>query len=974
MSASAAPSARPFILPLDTPEDGLEVVGGKGRSLARLARAGFDVPGGFQIATAAYRRFVADHALQARILALARPALKQGAVSFEQAAADIQSLFGAHAVADDIAGAIAAAYGSLPNTPAVAVRSSATAEDLPDLSFAGQQETFLNVAGADAVVAAARKCWASLWTPQAISYRHRNGVDHGAVSMAVVVQAMVPAEVSGILFTANPATGERSEMVVNASFGLGEAVVGGQVTPDTYVLDRRTLAAKRTDIGAKERQIVADGEQGTRLAEVPAKERERAALTAAMLRQLAETALEVEALHGTPQDIEWAFCGGKLRLLQSRPITNLPVQPIAVEWVPKPPARYLSRRQIVENMPDPICPLFEEVYLTEGLESPRKGKSLMVGGGPLFVTLNGYAYQRFDWPQLVAESDSTSDSAQERSEQPEKNPGPEPELAEQEAGRAEQGKRPTALERAVQEGRARQSKQAKTDLARFLAALSPEDRTAFDAWAAQQAGDAVAFEVTMPASDNPTYTAFNNTAMNDRQLEEWHDVTRPRLLAAEARWRQLDVAAATDETLLAGIRELGIEEGYYWSSNASHTFGVAKSTDDQLQCFLRETLPEHHFISGQFLSGIASKAMQANADLFAIARLVRKSEALAFTVLATPPKFLLGALRERDDSGAVLEALDGYLASYGHQGYSLDFVEPPQAEDPSALFATLKRMVQDADYDPREQERRAAAVRDEKHAEIARLLDGLPYWQFRFRLWLARKYNHIREEVAFHLGYTWPVLRSMARELGRRLTEAGTFGQQDDVYFLVTAELRRAIAARERGEALPQLGRLAAERRELREARKRHHPPGTVPEEASRIKGIAFKETQIKNDDASATMRGFAVSSGRVTAPASVVLGPEDFDAMRPGTILVSPLTTPAWTQLFAHAVGLVTDIGSILAHGSIVAREYGIPAVLGVGNGTVRIEHGQTLTVDGDAGTVLLHDAHDAHDQKGEGAASETL
>ena len=931
-AAAAAPGGEVFILPLDTPDDRLEVVGGKGRSLARLARAGFDVPGGLHIATAAYRRFVADNALEAHILALARPVLKQGVVSFEQAAADIGSLFAAAEVADDVRDAIAAAYGSLPNAPPVAVRSSATAEDLPDLSFAGQQETFLNVTGADAVVAAVKKCWASLWTPQAISYRHRNGVDHGAVAMAVVVQAMVPAEVSGILFTANPATGERGEMVVNASFGLGEAVVGGQVAPDTYVVDRHTLAAKQTDIGAKERQIVADGEQGTRFISVPAKERQRAALTAAMLRQLAETALQVEALQGTPQDIEWAFCGGELRLLQSRPVTNLPVQPIALEWVPKPPARYLSRRQIVENMPDPICPLFEEVYLTEGLESPRKGKSVMVGGGPLFVTLNGYAYQRFDWPQLVADSDSASDAASEK-------------------------RPPTVLERALQEGRARQRKQAKADLARFLAALSAADRTAFDAWAAQQGGDAVAFDVTMPTSDAPTYTAFNNTAMNDRQLQEWHEVTRPRLLAAEAKWRQLDLAAATDETLLDGIRELGIEEGYYWSSNAGHTFGVAKSTDDQLQCFLREALPDHHFISGQFLSGIASKTMQANADLFAIAQLVRKSEALAFCVLATPSKFLLAALRERTDSAAVLEALDGYLASYGHQGYSLDFLEPPQAEDPSALFATLKRMVQDAEYDPKEQERRAAAVRDEKYAAVEGLLEGLPYWQFRFRLWLARKYNHIREEVAFHLGYTWPVLRPMARELGRRLTEAGTLEQPDDVYFLVTAELRRAIAAREGGEGLPQLGRLAAERRQLREARKRHHPPGTIPEEASQIKGIAIKETQIKNDDASATMRGFPVSSGRVTAAASVILGPGDFDAMRPGTILVSPLTTPAWTQLFAHAAGLVTDIGSILAHGSIVAREYGIPAVLGVGNGTVRIKHGQTLTVDGDAGTVFIHD-----------------
>ena len=146
-------------------------------------------------------------------------------------------------------------------------------------------------------------------------------------------------------------------------------------------------------------------------------------------------------------------------------------------------------------------------------------------------------------------------------------------------------------------------------------------------------------------------------------------------------------------------------------------------------------------------------------------------------------------------------------------------------------------------------------------------------------------------------------------------------------------------------------------RRALREACKLHHPPGTLPPEASEIGGIAFKETQIKNDEDDNLMKGFAVSSGKITAKASVIEGPSEFDKMEPGSILVSPLTTPAWTQLFAHAVGLVTDVGSILAHGSIVAREYGIPAVLGVGNGTKRIKHGQTITIDGDKGTVEILD-----------------
>ena len=927
---------------LDTKDDSLENVGGKGRSLAKMANAGFHVPGGFQVTITAYRSFIADNKLQNKIIELARPAVVDGKASFEQSSIDIQKLFSEFELSAEITAEVRQVYNALSGEPPVAVRSSANAEDLPGLSFAGQQETYLNVKGADAVIAAVQKCWASLWTAQAISYRHQNGIDQDSVAMAVVVQIMVPSEVSGILFTANPATGERNEIIINASFGLGEAVVSGQVTPDTYIVDKARKTVKETMIGPKEQKIVSAGEQGVRLEEVADGERDLSSLSDDMLAELIDTVLKVEQLYdGLPQDIEWAFSGGKLHLLQSRPVTNLPVQPIDIEWIPTPPAKTLCRRQIVENMPDPVCPLFEELYLTEGLELPRKGRSLMIGGGPLFVTMHGYAYQRADWPRLQPKKDEKTREVTEA----------ELEAEEQKAGqKVELEKQAADLSKAI-------SDQEQHDMELMVSTLSDENQKAFTDFAKAQNIDDLAHQVTMPESKNPTYMFATKTAFNDKQLGEWHEVTMPRLKGISEKWSKLDLSSASDEELLAGIWEMGIEEGNYWSSNASHSFGVAKSTDDHLQCFLRETLPEHNFISGQFLSGIESKTMQANGDLFEIAKLVWDNEELTYLVIVTPAKFLMGELEQHPDASAVVDGINRYLKSYGHQGYSLDFVEPTQVEDPSALFATLKAMVQDKDYDPKNQEIKAAAIREEKFAAVSKLLSGLQFWQFRHRLWLARKYNYIREEVAFYFGYNWSVLRPMAAELGRRMVEAGTFKEPEDTYFMVTAELKKAIAARKSGKAFQELGQLAAERRELREARKRHHPPGTVPDEASNVPGIKFKETQIKNDDASDTMRGFAVSSGRITAPASVITGAAEFDKMEPGSILVSPLTTPAWTQLFAHAVGLVTDMGSILAHGSIVAREYGIPAVLGVGTGTKRIKHGQMITIDGDAGTVVIHE-----------------
>ena len=365
--------------------------------------------------------------------------------------------------------------------------------------------------------------------------------------------------------------------------------------------------------------------------DVSPRERDQACLTDDMLKGLTETALAIEKLYdGVPQDIEWAFPpDGSLSLLQSRPITNLPVQPIEVVWQPTPPAKILYRRQIVENMPDPICDLFEELYLTEGLESSRKGESMMAGGGPHFVTCNGYAYNRADHKGTVMD------------------PTMAPEEMEAVAQRF--------LEQTPQRQGDMREREAH-DMALFVSELPAEDKAAFLKVAQGYRGDNLAHDLTMPKSDNPTYIAIHKTQDNDRGWKSWQEEAMPRLVANAERWRELDISTATDEELLAGIREMAIEEGFYWTGNTSHTFGIAKSTDDRLQCFLRENIPDQHFISGQFLTGLESKTMQANANLFEIAKMVRASEGLTYVVIVTPSKFLMQALRAHREDGPVLKA------------------------------------------------------------------------------------------------------------------------------------------------------------------------------------------------------------------------------------------------------------------------------------------------------------------------------
>jgi len=349
-----------YVLPLADPQATLAVAGGKGASLARLARAGLSVPDGFHVTTAAYRQFAAENDLQPRILAALETANPARPETLQAASRTIRDLFDQAQTPPDVAGAVAQAYAALPGkTPVVAVRSSATAEDLPDLSFAGQQETYLNVRGAEAVLDAVKRCWASLWTARAIGYRLQHGIDQNAVSLAVVVQLLVPAEAAGILFTANPVNGRRDQVVISASWGLGEAIVGGLVTPDTIIVDKGTARVLERQTADKQVMTVrVDG--GTEEQPVPDELCRAPVLSDEQTAALARLGVQIEELYGMPMDIEWALADGEFAVLQARPITALP-EPMAeppTEWPPPDPKGQYVRASIAELMPEPLSPLF----------------------------------------------------------------------------------------------------------------------------------------------------------------------------------------------------------------------------------------------------------------------------------------------------------------------------------------------------------------------------------------------------------------------------------------------------------------------------------------------------------------------------------------------------------------------------------------------------------------------------------------
>lgn len=870
--SSSIPEVANEIVPLERLRRGaVEYAGGKGANLGELISAGLPAPPGFCVTTAAYRRVIAEAALAGAIDEALRSIRSGDPGSTETASARITTLVEGLPLPDDLSEAILGSYRRLGAPPA-AVRSSATTEDLPGASFAGQQATSLNVRGEDELLDAVRYCWASLWSARAIAYRERQGFRHDRAAVAVVVQQLIPAEVSGVLFTANPVSGARDEIVVNAALGLGEAVVGGLTTPDSFTLDRTTLAVRERQTGRQEVETVLT-ERGTAERQLSPKRAARPALNDEQLVRLAETGLKIEHHFGVPQDIEWAYADGRLWVLQARAITNLSPAPLEdARWEAPFPGSAWWRRQVVENLPEPLSPLFDELYVREGLELSIDALMAFLrmtyarledfADRPFFTSINGYAYSRADY------------------------------------------------------------KLSWRMVPIILRLTADEFRVMF--------------------REGPAY---------------WREHALPAYKAMIERWRAVDLANARGEHLLAGVRELALEDARYWFACAL-MIGCAKITEGLLGRFLALATPGRGLTSGMFLRGFPSPTVDAEAELEELAERVRASDELRALIVATPAADLPEALRSTPAGQGLLTVFSRYLERYGHQVYNLDFVVPTQVDDPLPVLLSLKAMVQRPGRDPRARQRAIVAERDALVDETADSLDPLRRRLFRMLLGWAQRFGPYREQAIFYMGAGWPILRRLALELGRRLTESGSLLAAEDIFFLETSEIGAAITAQAAGRARPKLARRARERRELREARKRLHPPPVVPPGHKLRFGpfdMSAWETQRHNDPAGATLRGFAVSPGRVTAPASVIYSPTDFSRMEPGTILVCPTTTPAWTPLFSQARGLVTDVGGVLAHGSIVAREFGIPAVLGTGEASRRIRHGQHITVDGDRGTVLL-------------------
>lgn len=807
-------------------------VGGKGASLGELMRAGIRLPGGFVVEAAAYRAAVAAAGIGPQIAAaLAEPGVPEGeAEPCERASERIRALFSRVALGELEAALRARVEGMGP----VAVRSSATAEDLPDASFAGQQETFLGVRGSDAVCDAVRRCWASLWTARAISYRARQGYDHAEVALAVVVQQMVEPEVAGVLFTRDPVTGNADEMLLNASWGLGESVVSGLVTPDTWRLDRKRGRVLELRIGAKERRIVSIPEGGTRTEDVPAADRARPCLDDRAVAALHALGERVEAWYGAPQDLEFACVSDEVVLLQARPITTTVT----------PPTR-LSRTQrrvlddILEHYPSPPLPLDEEPVVEgyESLQTMIRDLGVAIPHAREVLRMDADGVFRVLPPAM----------------------------------------RPTLR------------------LLRLPGVLRAAWRLDPEAWKAA---------VT---SRQEQVLGCDPTALGDEGL------------VAQIR-AALDLAA---HIAVVRFRQVLLPMGL-WGAWLAVLSRLARHPVDSLE----------------WLGGLRFKTVEVDLALQVVADAVMDEEDARAIYLAEPPERVEAALDATPRGRRMLGLIEEFLAQHGARTAKayVPFSTRSWGEDSAPLHALLAVMVRAGE---RGRAGQRAAAGAEKLAAIRHLVHArLPRWlRGSFDRTLdAYRCSHVgREATLYAIEEAFVAARRAVDEIGRRLTARGVLAAPAHVVYARLEELAVALGG-EPGELRRVVGRRRA-RRELAVAawRGQRRPP---------------------ERRGAAALRGTAGSPGTAEGPVRVVRGVQDFARLQAGDVLVCPYTDPTWTPLFGLAAAVVADTGGPLSHAAIVAREYGIPAVLGTEVGTTELGDGEGVVVDGGAGVVHRSDS----------------
>jgi pyruvate,water dikinase len=848
----------------------LLLVGGKGLNLGELSKIeGIQVPEGFCVTTVGYQKAIEQNETHRALMDRLTMLKVEDRDQIGEISRKIRQIITEVEIPSDVVNAVTHYLSQFGDEHAYAVRSSATAEDLPHASFAGQQDTYLNIIGKEAIMQHISKCWASLFTDRAIIYRMHNGFDHSQIYISVIVQRMVFPQASGILFTADPITSNRKLLSIDASFGLGEALVSGLVSADCYKVQEGEIVDKR--IATKKLAIYGRKEGGTETKQIDPDQQTTQTLTEQQILQLAHIGRQIEAYFGCPQDIEWCLADDTFYIVQSRPITTLYPIPEAVD---QENHVYLSVGH-QQMMTDPIKPLGLSFYLLITPAPMRKA------GGRLFVDVA---------PRLATPV------------------GRETLLNTVGSDPLIKGALMTIIER---------------DFIKLL----PNDQTA-----------------PIPGRSNTDMLA---QIENNPNIVS--DLIKSNHASVEELKQNIPTKSGSDllDFILEDIQQL---KKILFDPQSTAVFMAAINASLWINEKMNEWLGEKNAADTLSQSVPNNITSEMGLALMGVADVIRPYPEVIDYLQHVKDDNFLDELVKFEGGQEAHDAIYAYLNKYGMRcAGEIDISKTRWSEKPITLvpmiLGNIKAFEPNAGHRKFEQGRQEALEKEQELlARLIQLPDGEQKAEETKRM-IRRVRNFIgyREYPKYGWINRYFVYKQALLKEAEQLVQAGVIREKEDIFYLTFKELHEVVRTNKLDY------QIISKRKDDYNFFEKLTPPRVITSDGEIVAG-AYKRENIP----AKAIVGLPVSSGVIEGRARVILNMEDAD-LEDGDILVTAFTDPGWTPLFVSINGLVTEVGGLMTHGAVIAREYGLPAVVGVENATKLIKDGQRIRVHGTEGYIEI-------------------
>ncbi len=875
----------------------LSLVGGKGANLGEMTKAGFPIPYGFCVTTEGYKEFLQHNNLSDFISQIIKEACLE---NISQIGEEIRTKLKDSEIPNHVEQDIVKAFNKAGADSYYAVRSSATAEDLAFASFAGQQDTYLNIKGEKVLLDSIKDCWASLFTDRAILYRIQNQIEHEKVHMSVVIQEMVLPEVSGIMFTADPVSGHRGILSIDAGYGLGEALVSGLVSPDIYKYKKNSGQIESKTIAEKKLAIIPIEGGGTQRIEITGEKSTSQVLNDTLIQSLAELGMKIEKHYGCPQDIEWCISWGQssdtaqsspsISIVQSRAITSLFPLP---EPLPQDDAlhAYISFNHF-QVMTDPISPLGIDMLriiasFDKEARSPKEYKTMKSAAGRIYLDLSnllGVEKVKKGLPSLLTNADALLSSAL-----------------------TELVNRPD-----------------------FDARIEKNE-------AVVKAAKKFFLPIALSALKNFIYkkpegtVALVNSYIEKRVKEATEEINQAQLGLPRLNAIYETASFAKDFSFLLPMM-----------APAMISFKVLEKLEQKL-------------LGGRHYFDLIVKGLEGNITtemgllVGDLADLARKSPDLIRELENEDYRTLIMRINQLNGNDEFKKSLNAFMDKYDLRAAGeIDMAKERWIENPEPLAKSIIAIVKTSEEGIHRKEYKET-IRKAKEAaeELIKKVDSehgkIKGKIVRRAVRVLRNYLPIREHPKYLIMKLILICKKAFLEEAKILVQKGHLREEKDIFYVGYWELYEAI------EGNDCLIELVEKRKEEYAHFKKLNAPRVLTSEGEEIKASYTRENLPEG-----ALAGIPVSSGVIEGIAKVITDPTKASVNK-GEILVAPFTDPGWTPLFINASGLVMEIGGLLTHGTVVAREYGIPAVVGITNATKLIKTGQRIRVDGDAGFVLV-------------------